>query len=133
MTVRLIHGFTTDPVVGPYVRGKLTLAGLDTRVDADSYLDAVYATVAEAPGEVLDKMMRKIVEVRARVAPNRDTWGLEPEHRAMSSGLMPDTEDEAVTGGPVTRRGRGSADGKRDQNGRSDPRRDQGGRTGRGR
>lgn len=101
-------------MLGPYVRGRLALAGLDTRVDAGTYLDAAYAIVAEAPGETLDKMMRKIVEVRARHAPDRATWGLEPEHRAMSAGLQPGPgDDERLTGGAVARRGRGSGNGER--------------------
>jgi hypothetical protein len=107
VTARIVHGFTRDPMIGPYVRGKLTLAGLDTRDDAGSYLDATYAIVAEAPTDVLDKMMKEIVKVRARSAPDRATWGLEPEHLRMSAGLQPGPDDGGVAGGPQSRRGRG--------------------------
>lgn len=103
MTVRLLHGFTTDPAVGPYVRGRLALAGLDLSVDAGTYLDAIHAIAAEVPVETLEKMMSEIVKHNARVAPDRETWGLLPEHQRMSAGLQ--DNNGGVTGGAAARRG----------------------------
>lgn len=87
--VILILGLTEDPIVGGYIRGKLTLAGLDLSTDLGPWLDAVWAAYAEAPMDVLKKAAEEMVKAQARVRPQeaRETWGLRPEHRAMAGTL----------------------------------------------
>lgn len=78
------------------MRGKLALAGFnDSRADAGSWLDAVYAIVADAPHEVIKEMYKQITLAGARIAPDRDTWGLLPEHQAIAGGMKPG-DDQAV-------------------------------------
>lgn len=48
----------------------------------DLWLDAVYAVLMNAPHETLSKMNDKIVLLSARIRPDRETWGLLPEHQA---------------------------------------------------
>jgi hypothetical protein len=70
------------------VRGKLTLAGLDPRDPAGSVLDAIYAIVADAPHDMIEKWDKKLIMEGAKAWPERDTWGVLPEHRRLSGGLM---------------------------------------------
>jgi hypothetical protein len=63
------------------VNGKLALAGVDLRTSFDVWLDAVYAVLMEAPHEALAKMRDQIVIQSARLRPDRETWGLLPEHQ----------------------------------------------------
>lgn len=53
------------------------------------WLTAVYAAWADAPHEVLQKAMREFTIREAKIDPvrARKTWGLRPEHQAMSRGL----------------------------------------------
>jgi len=79
-------------VVGPYVRGKLALAGIGLRTPLADWLDAVYAAYLDSPGdEVLKKAHQQTVLNAARLRPDRDTWGLDPEHRALGQGLLGQT------------------------------------------
>jgi hypothetical protein len=72
-----------------YIAGRLGLAGLDLSTPLSVWLDAVYAAWADAPHEVLQKAMQHFVVAEARLDPERarDTWGLQPEHQALSKGL----------------------------------------------
>lgn len=75
---------------GPYVRGRLALAGLDdSRVPASRYCDAIYAIVADAPHDVLKDLFKQLTIQGAAAAPDRDTWGLLPEHQMLAGGLKP--------------------------------------------
>lgn len=81
---------------GPYVRGRLALAGLDdSRVHASTYCDAIYAIVADAPHDVLDELLKQLTVSGAAAAPDRDTWGLLPEHQAIAGALKP-ADNQAV-------------------------------------
>lgn len=53
------------------------------------WLDAVYATYAEAPHEVLEKLTKQMVIKEAMIDPEgaRETWGQRPEHIAMAGKL----------------------------------------------
>jgi hypothetical protein len=53
------------------------------------WLDAVYATYAEAPHEVLEKLTKQMVIKEAMIDPEgaRETWGRRPEHIAMAGKL----------------------------------------------
>lgn len=63
------------------MNGKLALAGVDLRTPFDVWLDAVYAVLMEAPHEALAKMRDQVVIQSARLRPDRETWGLLPEHQ----------------------------------------------------
>lgn len=96
-------------MLGPYVRGQLALHGLDFRVPVAGWLDAVYAIVATAPFDVLKTMDEKLTVAHARIAPDRETWGLLPEQQRLSRGLVdqppPTGADTRGTGGPRNRYG----------------------------
>lgn len=72
-----------------YIAGRLGLAGLNLSTPLHVWLDAVYAAWADAPHEILQKMMKHFVVQEARLDPARAraTWGLKPEHRALNRGL----------------------------------------------
>jgi hypothetical protein len=86
-TACLIFGLAEEFHLKSYVRGKLALAGIDLRVPADTWLDAVYAIVVEAPHEVLEKVHGQFIVASARIAPDRDSWGALPEHVALTNKL----------------------------------------------
>ena len=74
-------------MVGPYIRGKLRLAGVDLRTPLGDWLDAVYAAYLDAPHEFLADAHRQTVIAAARRRPDRETWGIEPDHIALGKGL----------------------------------------------
>lgn len=78
-----------DPIYRDYIAGKLGLAGLDLSTPLHIWLDAIYATWADAPHEVLEKALKQTIIQEARIDPERarETWGLRPEHQATSRGL----------------------------------------------
>jgi hypothetical protein len=76
-------GFAQDQALKHYVRGKLSLAGIDLRVSAACWFDAAYAIIVEAPQETLEKMFDHLVTAQARMDPDRETWGALPEHRRL--------------------------------------------------
>lgn len=96
-TVSVLASLTvgTQPL-SPYIRGKLTLAGIDPRDPVGSVADCVYAIVADAPHDVLQQWDKKLIMEGAKAWPERDTWGVLPEHRRLSGGLM-SSSDEAPT------------------------------------
>lgn len=65
------------------MRGKLALAGIDLRVSAACWFDAVYAIIMEAPHDALEKMFDHLVKATARADPDRETWGMLPEHQRL--------------------------------------------------
>jgi hypothetical protein len=73
--------------VAVYVRGKLRLAGVGPETPAAEWLDAAYAAFCDAPHEVLDKLQTTIVMQTARIRPDRATWGLRPEHVALTKKI----------------------------------------------
>lgn len=77
-----------DQMTGAYVRGKLALAGVDeSRTPLATWLDMVFAIVAEmseSPGRMIEHLDKKIVIETARAEPDRETWGLLPEHQRHS-------------------------------------------------
>ena len=79
---------TQDPVCGPYVRGKLELAGLGLNTPLDRWLDAVYAVWLDAPHDRLEVAFKKTTLAAAKLRPDRSTWGKLPEHQALTRGLM---------------------------------------------
>ena len=76
-------------MAGPYVRGKLAFADIQSTADVGVWLDAVYAAYADAPHEVLGKLNKQMVIKGAMIDPEeaRKTWGLAPEHVAMAGNL----------------------------------------------
>lgn len=75
--------------VAAYVQGKLALAGVDeSRTSAATWLNMVYAIVCEAPdAEVMRKIWDKIALQGAIAAPDRATWGMDPEQVQLGRGL----------------------------------------------
>lgn len=71
------------------MRGRLALADIDLSAPLPLWLDAVYTVWAEAPIETLTKMNKQLVQKSAMLRPDeaRETWGMLPEHQAMSGGL----------------------------------------------
>lgn len=87
--VLLTYGWTRDPIVGPYLRGRLALAGIGLHTPLDDWLDAVYAAYLDGPSEeILRKAHQQTVMGAAKLRPNRETWGLEEDHRALGQGLV---------------------------------------------
>jgi hypothetical protein len=82
------------PQIGPYIRGRLVLAGLDLRTAISDWCDAVYAILAEAPGERLEKLLDHFTMMEAVIDPERAraTWGLLPEHTARAGALEQETQ-----------------------------------------
>ena len=80
---------TRSSLYGPYVRGRLALAGLDSRTPVSAWCDAVYAILAEAPHGVLERLRDRMVVAEATADPERarETWGLLPDHQAMAGTL----------------------------------------------
>lgn len=76
-------------MAGAYIRGKLALAGVDLSVDCKTWLDAAYAVWIDAPYEALEKANVEMVKAMARLRPEaaRETWGLLPQHQAMTGKL----------------------------------------------
>jgi hypothetical protein len=86
--VKVIVTLTQDPVLHPYLAGQLALNRITTREPASVWLHAVYAIVASAPMDVLKAMDDKLIGLSARADPNRETWGLTPEHQRAMSRLV---------------------------------------------
>lgn len=88
--VLLIFKWTRDPVVGPYLRGRLALAGVGLHTPLAEWLDAVYAAYLDGPAdEVYQNAHKQTVIGAARLRPDRATWGLQADQRALSRGLVP--------------------------------------------
>lgn len=83
----MIYSLAYQPELRYYVHGKLALAGMDLRTPLTTWLDSVYAIVADAPHEFLEKLWPKIAQLAARVKPDRETWGVLPEHQALTAKL----------------------------------------------
>jgi hypothetical protein len=60
-----------------------------SRAPASTYLDAIYAIVADAPHEVLKEMAKQLTIAGAKIAPDRETWGLLPEHQMLAGDMKP--------------------------------------------
>jgi hypothetical protein len=71
------------------VRGKLAFADIGETTELGMWLDAVYASYAEAPHEVLTQLNKQMVIKGAMIDPDeaRKTWGIAPEHVAMAGNL----------------------------------------------
>ena len=71
------------------MRGRLALAGIGLHTPLEDWLDAVYAAYLDGPdSEILKKAHQQTVIGAARLRPNRETWGLEADHRALGQGLI---------------------------------------------
>jgi len=86
--VILLCGFTSDKALGPYLRGQLRLHQVDLNTPLRQWLDVVYALWCDAPHEVLGKARQVIDKHAVTIAPDRDTWGLLPEHIAQMGDLV---------------------------------------------
>lgn len=69
---------------GPYIRGRLAQLPDRSALQGDlaTWLDVVYALWLDAPHDVVTKAGQTLRKQSDRVAPDRSTWGLLPEHRA---------------------------------------------------
>jgi hypothetical protein len=77
----------TDP--GAFVRGKLFMAGIDDRIPIATALDVLQVVIMEVPTDDLRKWRRELDRALWRVRPpDRDTWGLLPEHVAAQERLI---------------------------------------------
>lgn len=79
-----------DPINGPYVRGKLALAGMGERTDLATWLDACYAVWADIPDpDHLKKLANQLVRKSAMLRPAefREMWGKTPEQQALTGKL----------------------------------------------
>jgi len=71
------------------LRGRLALAGIGLHTPLGDWLDAVYAAYLDGPPEeTLRKAHQQAVIGAARLRPDRATWGLDPEQRALGQGLI---------------------------------------------
>lgn len=68
----------------------MALGGIDPRVEAIDYLDALWAIIVDAPVDHLIKLQDRMTVEVARADPERarEDWGARPEHQRASSGLM---------------------------------------------
>ena len=102
--VILIYGLTEDALIGPWIRGRLALAGLDLRMAASAWLDAVYALWIDQPDkDILTKANQTLVVASARLIPDRETWGALPEQQALGVARM--TGGVAAQAAPRIRNG----------------------------
>jgi hypothetical protein len=85
--VLLILGATGHPSYRSYIRGKLALAGVDLNAPLPVWLDASWAAYLDAPHALIEDAARELVLGAARLRPDRETWGLRPEHRALAGGF----------------------------------------------
>jgi hypothetical protein len=71
-------------------------------LDIGAWLDAVWAAYMDAPHQVLEKAQAQMIKAMARARPEeaRETWGLRPEHRAMT-GQLDSGPGAAPATGPV--------------------------------
>ena len=71
-----------------YIRGRLALAGIDSRASLKTYVDATWAIIADAPYERLEKIQDKLIVAEAMANPEaaRETWGILPEHQRSAAG-----------------------------------------------
>lgn len=83
----LIYGLAETPYLKTYVAGKLALSGVDSRVPAATWFDAVYAIVVEAPHELLEKLHAQLTISSARLRPDRSTWGATPDQVALTNKI----------------------------------------------
>lgn len=72
------------------------------RASAACWFDAAYAIIVDAPHQALEKLFEHLVRAQARAEPDRDTWGVLPEHQR----LMQKAAAVANTN-PTARRARG--------------------------
>jgi hypothetical protein len=93
---------TRSPLYGPYIRGKLRIAGVDLRTPIADTLDVLYVILTEIPHEVLTKLRDGLVTAEAIADPQRarETWGLTADHQAMSAGLL--QPEDRVPEGAIT-------------------------------
>lgn len=70
------------------MRGQMFASGVTDETPLAMWLDVAYATLVNAPHEILGKVHDQMVLTAARIAPDRSTWGLLPEHQEMSRRVM---------------------------------------------
>jgi hypothetical protein len=73
---------------GPYLRGHMAMARVDTRMLPDAYLDAIHAIMVTAPDGTRDRLKQlndQLVVATAMADPKRarKDWGLRPEHQVV--------------------------------------------------
>lgn len=105
----IVYEAAQDPSLKHYIRGKLALAGIDLRVTAACWFDAVWAILMEAPHDVLTKTADKMTLAQNRARPDRDNWGLSAEEQALTQRAMSQTTPTTPTNAPMrgARRGDG--------------------------
>jgi len=99
----LILGVAEDPLLGPWIRGRLALAGIGLHTDLRVWLDAVYALWLEAPeGDRVRSVARQLEQKAAMIRPEeaRETWGRSAVAQALSGGLGRGAGAESGGGGP---------------------------------
>lgn len=99
----LIQGVAGDPLLGPWIRGRLALAGIGLHSDLGVWLDAVYALWLEQPeAGVVRNAARTLEQKAAMIRPEeaRETWGRSPVARALSGGLGRGPGAESGGGAP---------------------------------
>lgn len=77
----------------------MALAGIDLRVSAACWCDAVWAIIVDAPHKALESAEQQMTIAAARAKPDRDTWGVLPEHQA----LMRKAQAQGGSHGPAAR------------------------------
>lgn len=81
-------GATTDPVIGPWVRGKLATFHVRPATPIGVVCDLVHMLLAEIPGEVLGKLRTELDIMAIRAGAPRDNWGLLPHQQAATAPLL---------------------------------------------
>jgi hypothetical protein len=78
---------TRSPLIGPWIRGQFALHHVDPRMSLDGFVDAIHATIATAPADVLKKLNDQLIIAAVQVDPERAraSWGLLPEHQITPS------------------------------------------------
>lgn len=100
----MIFHLTQDAIAGPWLRGRLALAGIDLSAPLDVWLDAVYALLPEIPGGALGKIAAQLERKAAMIDPEaaRETWGRSAVHRQLAGklGQGPGVESGSTRGMP---------------------------------
>lgn len=82
------------------------MAGIDLRVSAACWFDAVWSILMDAPGDRLQKASDQMTLAQNRARPDRETWGMTPEQQAMMQRAV--NQPAAPPARPTRRRGDGT-------------------------
>jgi hypothetical protein len=88
-----VLSLTSDRAIGPYLRGRLWIAGIRDATSLVTALDVLEVILMDTPQEALAEKRRSldvavaVAEARAGIV-DRASWGLSPEQQAATAPLL---------------------------------------------